>query len=106
MAEIDDIAFGVGEAIAVAVHLVSMGAELSANVGLQFSLVGRHVAELGDDQQFVGGKLALQTQQPLLIAPLHQLVHDGGSRDEADRQPPPAGGEPQPESDVALARAG
>jgi len=52
------------------------------------------------------GELALETQQPFLVAGLDQLVHHGGSVGEADRQALLASGEAEPQSDVALASAG
>ncbi len=65
-----------------------------------------HEAELVDDQKLVGGELALQAQQPLLVAGLDQLVHDRGGVGEADRQALLASGKTKPQSDMALAGAG
>jgi hypothetical protein len=65
---------------------------------------GRHVAEFVDDQKLVGGELALDPEQPLLVARLQQLVHERGR--EADRQPALAGGKTETERDMALAGAG
>src|SRR6185437_10579710 len=63
--------------------LVALGEHLEQQLGS--GLRQRHVAELIDDQQLVGGELALQAQEPLLVARLHQLVDNGGCSREADR---------------------
>ena len=84
--------------------LVALGEHLEQQLGA--GLRQRHVAELVDDQQLVGGKLALEAQQALLVAGFHQLVHDGGSGREADRQSLLAGGQAEPQRNVALAGAG
>ena len=76
--------------------LVSLGEHLEQQLGA--GLRQRHVAELVDDQQLVGGELALQAQQPLLVAGLDQLVDQGGGGGEADRQALLAGGEAEPQS--------
>ena len=52
--------------------LVALAEDLEQQLGA--GLRQRHVAELVDHQQLVGGKLALQPQQPLLVAGLEQLV--------------------------------
>ena len=47
----------------------------------------------------------MQAQQPALVPRLQQLVDQGGRSDEADRETPLAGGQPEPEGDVGLAGA-
>src|SRR5438046_1462401 len=80
-----------------------LGEHLKQQLGA--GLRQRHVAELVDDQQLVGDQLALETQQALLVAGFHELMHDGRGGREADRQSLLAGGETEPQRNVALAGA-
>ena len=83
--------------------LVALAEHLEQQFGA--GLGERHVAEFVDDQQLVAGELALQAQQPLLVAGLDQLVDQGGGGGEADREALLAGGQPQAEGNVGLAGA-
>ena len=82
--------------------LVALGEHLEQQLGA--GLGERHIAEFVDDQQLVAGELALQAQQPLLVAGLDQLVDQGGRGGEADREALLAGGQSQPEGNVASCR--
>ena len=49
--------------------------------------------------------LLLEPQEAALVAGFHQLVHERGGRGEARREAPLAGGQPEPQGDMGLARA-
>src|SRR5665647_2542796 len=66
----------------------------------------RHIAQFIDDQQLYRGQIALQLQQPSLIAGLHKLMHQTRRRREGNREALLAGRESKAQSDVRLARAG
>jgi hypothetical protein len=65
----------------------------------------RHVAELVDDQQLVGGQLLLQAQELPLVPGFQKLMDQGCGGGEADGEAPLTGCQPEPESDVGLAGA-
>jgi hypothetical protein len=83
--------------------LIALGEHLEEQFGA--GLGERHVAKFVDDQQLVAGDLALQAQQPLLVASLDQFVDQGGGGGEADREALLAGGQPQAEGNMGLAGA-
>jgi hypothetical protein len=64
------------------------------------------ISELVDDQHADLGKLGLRTRQPLLVARLHQFMHELGSCREAHAQALLTGCQTKGESDVGLADAG
>jgi hypothetical protein len=84
--------------------LVALAEDLEQQFGA--GLRQRHIAEFVDDQELVAGDLALQAQEPLLVAGLNQLLHEGGGGREADRQAFLAGCQTEPQCDMALAGAG
>src|SRR6478672_4566355 len=65
-----------------------------------------HIAEFIDDQQLVASKLALQTQEPFVVAGFNQFMHESGGGREANRDPFLASGQTETQRDVALAGAG
>ena len=67
-------------------------------------LAQRHEAQLVDDQQLAGDHLLLEPQEAALVAGFHQLVHERGGRGEARREAPLAGGQPEPQGDMGVAK--
>ena len=58
---------------------------------LRAGLRERHIAEFVDDQQFDGGELRLQFEEPAFVAGFHQLMNEAGRREEGDREAALAG---------------
>ena len=62
----------------------------------------RHIAEFIDDQQLYRGQVALELQQPPLVARLHELMHQTGRRREGDREALLAGRQSEAQPNVTL----
>ena len=62
-----------------------------------------HEAELVYDEQLQPEQLLLQVQQALLVSGFHKLIHQTGSRGEADGESSLTGGESQSQGYVGLA---
>ncbi len=65
----------------------------------------RNVAEFVDDEQFGRVQLRLKPQKAFLVARFHELMNQRRRRGEDDREASLAGGEPERQSDMRLARA-
>ena len=63
----------------------------------------RHIAQLVNDQQLIGGQLLLEPEQSLFVAGLDQFADQRGGGDEADAMTALTGGQAQRQSDVRLA---
>ena len=90
-----------GDERRVAFVALADGLEEQLGAGLR----QRHVAQLIDDQQFVGGDLLLEPEQSLFVSGLDQFADQCGGGDEADAMPALAGRQAERQRDVRLAGA-